>query len=62
MSSVNPPEYHSLPNQWNAFGELGPKAAQQAERILRQARPLKNFDHVIATDEGIDPSPMDRSK
>jgi hypothetical protein len=36
-------------------GELGPKAALQAERMLRQERRLKNFDRVIATDEGADP-------
>ena len=35
--------------------ELGQKAALQAERMLKQERRLKNFERVIATDEGADP-------
>jgi hypothetical protein len=35
--------------------ELGPKAAVQAQRMLRQDRRLKNFVNVVKTDEGVDP-------
>jgi hypothetical protein len=35
--------------------ELGPKAAKQAKRMARQEQRLKEFEHVIATDEGINP-------
>jgi hypothetical protein len=35
--------------------DLGPGAAKQAERIVRQERRLRNFDRVIATDIGTDP-------
>lgn len=35
--------------------ELGPKAAQQAARMVRQEQRLKNFGQVLATDEGIHP-------
>ncbi|MGD0263967.1 MAG: hypothetical protein ABSD47_03305, partial [Candidatus Methylomirabilota bacterium] len=35
--------------------ELGSNAAQQAARIARQERRLKDFIHVIATDEGVNP-------
>jgi hypothetical protein len=43
-------------------GELGQKAALQAERMLRQERRLKNFERVIATDEGADPMLVNRSR
>jgi len=35
--------------------ELGPKAAKQAIRMARQELRLKNFEHVVRTDEGINP-------
>jgi len=35
--------------------DMGPKAAQQAKRMARQEKRLKDFTHVIATDEGIHP-------
>jgi hypothetical protein len=35
--------------------ELGPKAVQQAQRMIRQDRRLKDFERVVATDEGVDP-------
>ncbi len=35
--------------------ELGPKAEQQARRIVKQEKRLKDFTHVIATGEGVHP-------
>jgi hypothetical protein len=39
----------------NISKDLGPKAAKQAARMVRQERRLKNFVHVLATDEGVHP-------
>lgn len=35
--------------------EMGRKVGKQAARIVRQEKRLKNFENVIATDNGIDP-------
>jgi hypothetical protein len=39
----------------NISKQLGPKSAEQAIRMARQEQRLKNFEHVQATDEGINP-------
>jgi len=42
--------------------ELGPKAALQAQRMVRQDRRLWNFVDVVKTDEGVDPQSGRRFK